>query len=272
MKLRIDKLLIIKKLVTSRAQAQYLILNKKVLVNKKFVFKASEIVNENANIQILKNKFFSRGAIKFQFALKHFNLDLKNLVALDIGASTGGFSKVLLDTGVKKIYAVDVGYNQIAYNLRINKKIVVFEKYNFKYALKSDFKEGIDFICCDVSFISLEKLFKPISNILKFKKYAILLIKPQFEIERNKDFRGKVNHYQEVFLVLKKIINFALKNYFNVLDLIYSPILGHKKGNIEFFILVQKEFSNNKIINLVDEFKINKIIQEGLIFLKTKLI
>jgi len=272
MNLRIDKLLVVKKMVASRTHAQYLIAQKKVLVNKRFVFKASEIVNSNANISILKNHFFSRGAIKFQFALKYFKIEVKNKIGLDVGASTGGFTKVLLDHKIKKVYAIDVGFNQIAYQLRIDPKIVVFEKYNFKYAKKEDFEDEIDFICVDVSFISIVKLLTPIYKILKLNSYAILLIKPQFEISKDVEFKGKVKKYQQVFNVLKKIIAACQQNYFNVLDLIYSPILGHKKNNLEFFILLQKNQKSNKILNQVNEEKINKIIQNALIFLKTKLI
>ncbi|GFZ26763.1 TlyA family RNA methyltransferase [Lactobacillus corticis] len=186
-------------------------------------------------------KYVSRGGFKLEKALKVFDIKLKNKICLDIGASTGGFTDVALQNGASLVYALDVGYNQLAWQLRDDPRVVVMEKQNFRYSKPSDFDQGLpDFAMTDVSFISLDLILPPMYAILKDQCDAVCLIKPQFEAgPENVGKHGIVHDHEVHRQVIQHTMTEAMKIGFNVLGVDYSPIKGGK-GNVEFLIHLGK--------------------------------
>ena len=237
-KKRIDQLLFEKKIVESRTKAQAMIMAGQIYIDNKQVNKSGQMFRSDAIITVknLNQEWVSRGALKILHALNIFNIKIYNKNCLDIGASTGGFTHVLLKKGAKKIYAVDVGKNQLHENLLKKKQIINIEKTNARYLQSSLIKEKIDIIVCDVSFISMKKVIKPSLKFLKNKGEVLALIKPQFEAYRKEIKKGVV--------LEKKIHNRICSEYkiwfentckMKFKGLVESPIRG-PKGNIEFFI------------------------------------
>ncbi|KRL89669.1 TlyA family RNA methyltransferase [Lactobacillus kalixensis] len=190
-------------------------------------------------------KYVSRGGFKLERALKVFDINLQGKTCLDIGASTGGFTDVALQNGAKLVYALDVGYNQLAWQLRDDPRVVVMEKQNFRYSTPADFEQGLpDFAMTDVSFISLDLIMPPMYQILKDHCDAVCLIKPQFEAgPENVGKHGIVHDHEVHRQVIEHTMKEAMKIGFNVLGVDYSPIKGGK-GNIEFLIHLQKDTEN----------------------------
>ena len=190
-------------------------------------------------------KYVSRGGFKLEKALKVFQIDLKDRICLDIGASTGGFTDVALQNGASKVYALDVGYNQLAWRLRDHPQVIVMEKQNFRYSRPADFDQGQpDFAMTDVSFISLDLIMPPMYQILKDGCDAICLIKPQFEAGPEHVGKHGIVHDHAVHeRVIAHTVKTALGLGFNVLGLDYSPIKGGH-GNIEFLIHLGKDTAN----------------------------
>lgn len=262
MKVRIDQLLVDKNLVESREKAKAIVLTGNVLVNNQPVLKPAVMV-ENDAIIIIKNqplKYVSRAGFKLEHAIETFKVDITNLICLDIGSSTGGFTDCLLQLNALKVYALDVGTNQLVWKLRVNPQVVSIEKTNFRYCDKTLFQDDISFACCDVSFISLDKILPVLSNILLNNFFAIMLIKPQFEAKRNEVKNGKINDANIHFNVIKKIITLSLQNDFSFINLHYSPITGNKKANIEFVCLLQK--TTVAVNKITDQF-IKQVINEA---------
>ena len=229
----------------SNKESLGLIMSGNVLVNEEIVIKGSTKIKENDVIRIKnKKKWVSRGSYKLLEAIEKFNLDLTNKICLDVGASTGGFTQVLLSKGAKKIYSLDSGTNQLDFTLRQNEKVVSLEKTNLKSINNDMFEEKIDFICCDVSFISVKKLFDVLSktNVLANNNYVLILIKPQFEASSNivekGGFVNKIHHKD----IIDSIISYAIKLNFIFLSIIESPIKGNVSKNIEYLALFRKEF------------------------------
>ena len=187
------------------------------------------------------NTWVSRGGYKLDHAISCFNLNCKNIVALDIGSSTGGFTDVLLKRGAKKVYSVDVGYGQLDWKIRNNKNVFVYEKTNARYLDNTIIKDKLDAIVCDTSFISLKKVLPASMMLLKKSGWLIGLIKPQFEIGKNLVGKGGVVRNQEHHKQVVKDIKYWLKEEkkFQIEGVIESPILG-PKGNREFLILAYK--------------------------------
>ncbi|MDC8900908.1 TlyA family RNA methyltransferase [Metamycoplasma hyosynoviae] len=224
---------------------QSLIMQGKVFANGNKVLLKTETYKEEVKIEITENifekKYVSRGAYKLLEAIGLFNIEIEDKVCLDIGSSTGGFVQVLLENNAKKIYAVDVGTNQLDYSLRIIDKIKVYEKTNLKDLNKSYFQEEIDFISCDVSFISLKYVFKVASPLLSSGKKIMVLIKPQFEApSKLVEPGGYVNeiHHEEIINKIKLI---ASENEFKFLNIAKSPIKGFKSKNIEYITLFERK-------------------------------
>ena len=229
----------------SNKEALGLIMSGNVLVNEEIIIKGSTKIKETDVIRIKnKKKWVSRGSYKLLEAIEKFNLDLTNKICLDVGASTGGFTQVLLSKGAKKIYSLDSGTNQLDFTLRQNEKVVSLEKTNLKSINDDMFEEKIDFICCDVSFISVKKLFDVLSktNVLANNNYVLILIKPQFEASSNivekGGFVNKIHHKD----IIDSIISYAIKLNFIFLSIIESPIKGNVSKNIEYLALFRKEF------------------------------
>ncbi|WP_342252364.1 TlyA family RNA methyltransferase [Spiroplasma endosymbiont of Amphibalanus improvisus] len=259
-KTRIDKLCIEKGLVESRSKVQSLIMENKVLVNEVPILKASELVDIDALIRIKDNtqQFISRGGLKLDKALKQFGIKVKDKICMDIGSSTGGFTDCLLQNGAKQVVAIDVGTNQLDYKLRIDKRVVVKEKTNFRNLIFTDLNHQFDFICCDVSFISLKHIIPNANLFLKDGQSAVFLVKPQFESDKEDVRKGKINSKELHLKALNRVFEFFNNNNFNVEQLTYSPVLGNKKKNIEFICAVRKtkqikQFSINQINEVIEK-------------------
>ena len=252
MKERLDILLVNKGLVSSREKAKALIMSGIVYVDNQKEDKAGSLFDENAIIEIRGEtlKYVSRGGLKLDKAVTVFNLKLDGYTCLDIGASTGGFTDVMLQNGAKKVYSVDVGHGQLDWKLRNDERVVCMEKCNFRYVTDKEIPEKIDFAATDVSFISLTKILIPAYNLLKKDALMVCLIKPQFETTKEKvGKKGVVRDPSVHKEVIEKVIDFCLKIGFSVEGLDYSPIKG-PEGNIEYLVLIKK--SNE---NLIDEEK-----------------
>ena len=237
-KKRIDTLLVERELVESRAKAQALIMAGEVMVGGQAVTKSGALVTEEAVITIAEPPpFVSRGGLKLDYALDEFHLDVSGQVAADIGASTGGFTDCLLKKGASKVYAIDVGYGQLDYRLRQDKRVVVMERVNARYPLSLPAK--VDLATIDVSFISVEKIIPSVADLVKPGGYLVVLIKPQFEARREEVGKGGVIKQPAVHaLVLGRFIAWAVRHGFRLGGVVASPVLG-ASGNREFFVLLK---------------------------------
>tara|TARA_Y100000590_G_scaffold458643_1_gene613782 strand:- start:1755 stop:2486 length:732 start_codon:yes stop_codon:yes gene_type:complete len=236
MKKRIDHLLVDEKWVESRQRAQRLILAGKVLVNDVPVTKAGQLVDVDSVIRLKENDhpYVSRGALKLKKAIETFSLDVKNQIAMDVGASTGGFTEVLLENGIKKVFAVDVGTNQLHWKIRNHSQVEVFEGTNARH-LPSDFlTEKLDWVVMDVSFISIRKIIPQLIPLMKDSSQMVTLIKPQFEIGREKVGKGGVVRSEsDQNEIVEEVSKFIESLGFVREGLVESPIKG-AQGNREF--------------------------------------
>ncbi|MDH5559435.1 MAG: TlyA family RNA methyltransferase [Deltaproteobacteria bacterium] len=242
-KTRIDKWLLDKGLVKSREKAKELIVEKRVLVNKVILEKCSTLINPDDSIEIIEPScgYVSRGGLKLMEALVKFELSVANLIALDVGASTGGFTDCLLQNGAAYVFSVDVGYNQLDWKLKTHPKVRSLEKTNFRYSSLKDIGSFVDLIVVDVSFISLTKILKNCYDLLVCGGCVIALIKPQFEAGKDQIQKGGVVKDAQIRqTVLNKITAFSEETGFKVVKTIPSPIQGKKKGNQEYLIYLIK--------------------------------
>ena len=245
MKKRIDLILVDQKIAESRNKAQAMIMAGQISVDGKKILKSGEIFDENVEIltKDLNPKWVSRGSLKLLHAFDFFKIEVKDFTCLDIGASTGGFTQVLLSKKVKKIYSVDVGKNQLHEKLIQDPKIINLSKKNARYLNKEMIKEPIDIIVCDVSFISMKKVILPNLTLLSKKNPIILgLIKPQFECNKSELKRGGVILDTKIHKrICKDFTNwFESVCKMDVKGIIESPIKG-PKGNTEFLIYALKK-------------------------------
>lgn len=256
MKKRLDIILIEKGFFTSREQAKTMVMAGCIFVNNQRVDKPGFAISDNDKIEVKgeKLKYVSRGGLKLEKAINNFNINLNNKICMDVGASTGGFTDCMLQNGAQKVYAVDVGYGQLAWSLRTNKKVINMERTNIRYIDQHNIDDIIDFISVDVSFISLKLVLPVLKKILKLNGKMVCLIKPQFEagkdkIGKNGVVRDKLIHKQ----VINNIINFIqVEVEFDVLNLDYSPIKG-PKGNIEYLIYLKNSCENKFNFNLIND-------------------
>ncbi|NPA51725.1 MAG: TlyA family RNA methyltransferase [Aquificae bacterium] len=245
---RIDKLLVDRGLVESRELAQRLIMSGAVYVDNQKITKAGTKVSIDSNIELKeKPKFVSRGGFKLEKGIKAFQPAIDGKTCLDIGASTGGFTDCLLQYGAKKVYAVDVGKHQLHEKLKLNPKVVSLEKTNARYLSEKEIPEKVDFVVCDVSFISVLKILPNICNLLKDGAYGIVLIKPQFELSKKKVKGGVVKDKHLHIEAIKKVIEGLEESCYTVLDIDFSETWG-PEGNIEFLIYIKKG-KENKTVN-----------------------
>ncbi len=235
MKERADKVLLDQKLVPSRSQAKSLIESGKVSVNGKIITKSGELIDRLDQINISSEIFVGRGALKLESALKEFNISPEGKVYVDFGASTGGFTEILLNRGALRVYAVDVGRDQLAEKLRSDFRVINMESTNIKDI--SSLPELADGAVMDLSFISITKVLSTVRKLLKINAPLIVLVKPQFEAGRDRLPRdGVVKDKYLQKQILDEIIQFAKNEGWNYHDSIDSPIEG-KSGNREFFCL-----------------------------------
>ncbi|MDY0190387.1 MAG: TlyA family RNA methyltransferase [Desulfuromonas sp.] len=240
---RIDKLLFDLSLCSSRERARAMIMAGKVLVDDKVVDKAGTKVHIDAQIRLRGEDipYVSRGGVKLAAALNHFSVSVSGRTAIDVGASTGGFTDCLLQYGVAKIYAVDVGYGQLAWSLREDARVINLERTNIRELATNDLADSPDLAVIDASFISLDKVLPATLALLAQHADIIALIKPQFEVGKGKVGKGGVvrdpEHHQQV---IEKIKISAMQLGCFVNDVIASPILG-PKGNREFLIHLTRQ-------------------------------
>lgn len=237
-KIRIDRLLVDRGLVESRERGQALILAGQVLANGQKQDKAGALVSSDAEIRILGEvlPYVSRGGLKLAAALKEFGISADGKVALDVGASTGGFTDCLLQHGAKKVYAVDVGYGQMAWKIRQDPRVVTIERVNIRAIEPSLVPEPVDMAVIDVSFISLEKVIPSILQFLRPGAELVALIKPQFEVGREHVGKGGIVRDDAArAAAVERVASFIQEQSFVVKGVIPSPITG-QDGNVEYLI------------------------------------
>jgi len=240
---RLDKILVEKGIVQSRERARALILAGRVAVEGRILEKPGTLIEKGAKLQLRgeDQPYVSRGGIKLERALNAFKIDPKGMVVMDVGASTGGFTDCVLQIGARKVYAVDVGYGQLAWRLQKDLRVVNLERTNIRYLRKEEVEEEMDLILIDTSFISIEKFLSHLLNFLKKRGAILSLIKPQFEVGKGEVGKGGVVRDTTLHQkVIERISQFGRELGLTVLGVIESPILG-PKGNKEFFIYLRKE-------------------------------
>ena len=205
--------------------------------------KAGTMFPDTVQIEVRGNtlKYVSRGGLKLEKAMDHFDLNLEGCVCMDVGSSTGGFTDCMLQNGAAKVFAIDVGHGQLDWKLRNDSRVVCMEKTNIRYVTPEDIGEKADFSSIDVSFISLTKVLPPVYELLKEQGQVVCLIKPQFEAGREKvGKKGVVRDSAVHKEVIEKVTAFASETGFALLNLEYSPIKG-PEGNIEYLLHLQKK-------------------------------
>lgn len=236
MKERLDVLLVSRGLAQSREKAKAVIMSGEVLVNGQREDKAGSMFDTAVEITLKHPplKYVSRGGLKLEKAIQTYELNLEGKVCMDIGSSTGGFTDCMLQNGAAKVYAVDVGYGQLAWKLRSDPRVVCLERTNARYLSRQEIPEEPDFSSVDVSFISLKLILPAIAGVLREGGQAAALIKPQFEAGREKvGKKGVVRDPAVHAEVLEHFLDHARESGFTVLDLSYSPVRG-PEGNIEY--------------------------------------
>ncbi|MGO4929058.1 TlyA family RNA methyltransferase [Fundicoccus sp. Sow4_D5] len=262
---RIDKLVVQAGLTESREQARRYIMAGQIYdENNQRYDKPGEKIDASKELHI-KGKtipYVSRGGLKLEKAIKAFDIDMTDQILLDIGASTGGFTDAALQFGAKQSYALDVGYNQLAYSLRQDERVVVMERQNFRYSTRDDFNQGLPTIASiDVSFISLELILPPLVDILEENGSVLALIKPQFEAGRERVGKNGIIKDPKVHQdVVTEVLEFTSRIGFTIQALTFSPITGGE-GNIEFLAhLKNTKQSNNDSWKAID---ILAVVQEA---------
>lgn len=233
---RIDILLVEQGLFQSREKAKAAIMAGLVTVDGLRVDKAGAEVAAASKLEVQSSgcPYVSRGGLKLEKALQVFPIDLGDKVVLDVGASTGGFTDCALRNGAAKVFAVDVGYGQLAWSLRSDPRVVCLERTNARYLTLADLGEPVDFITIDVAFISLDKILPALGGLLKPENGVMALVKPQFEAGKDKvGKKGVVKDPGVHREVLHRVLGFALDNGYRILGLDYSPVKG-PEGNIEY--------------------------------------
>ena len=256
MKERLDVLLVKRNLAESREKAKAIIMSGNVFVNGNREDKAGTTFDEEkAQIEIKGHTlpYVSRGGLKLEKAIEVFGVDVKGKVCMDIGASTGGFTDCMLQNGAVKVYAIDVGTNQLAWKLRQDERVVSMEKTNIRYVTPEDIADPIDFSSIDVAFISLTKVLIPVWNLLKNGGRVVCLVKPQFEAGREKvGKKGVVRDKKVHEEVVCHIMTYALSMGFEILGLSYSPIKG-PEGNIEYLLYIEKPQDAQALTEIAEE-------------------
>ncbi len=261
-KVRLDALLVEKGYASSRERAKRRIMAGEVLVNGQKIDKAGANVKEDAKIRLLGHDlpYVSRGGLKLEKAIKEFGVTLTGKTAADIGASTGGFTDCMLQNGAVRVYAIDVGYGQLAWKLRTDDRVVNMERTNIRNVTPEDIGEPLDFASIDVAFISLKKVLPVAYTLLKADGEVLALIKPQFEAGReNVGKKGVVRDPRIHEEVIDRVTIFARSLGFVPAALTYSPVKG-PEGNIEYLIDLSKVPETEDVVT---EDKIREVVREA---------
>ncbi|MFW6021934.1 MAG: TlyA family RNA methyltransferase [Halanaerobiaceae bacterium] len=263
-KKRLDVLLVEKGLFNSRSKAKRSIMAGKILVDDQVIDKAGTAVKTNVEIRIKGEilPYVSRGGLKLEKALDVFDVEVEGKSVIDIGASTGGFTDCLLQNGAKRVYAVDVGYGQLAWKLRQDPRVEVLERTNFRYLTTEELSVRVPLIVTDVSFISLKLIIPPALQFLKPNGDIIALIKPQFEA--GPDRVGKNGVVKDIDThkdVLEKMIKFFVDKKLFVNGLDFSPITGASSKNIEFLVHLKNNLGKVELTKLQEQ--VDNLVSEA---------
>jgi 23S rRNA (cytidine1920-2'-O)/16S rRNA (cytidine1409-2'-O)-methyltransferase len=275
---RLDILLLNRKLAESREKAKAIIMSGNVFVEGQREDKAGSSFPVDVHIEVKANplKYVSRGGLKLEKAIEVYDIDLRGNICMDVGSSTGGFTDCMLQNGAAKVYAVDVGTNQLAWKLRQDERVVSMERTNIRYLRPEDIGTSIEFASIDVAFISLTKVLEPVRNLLIHEGKVVCLIKPQFEAGREKvGKKGVVRDSKVHEEVIVKVSAYAASIGFDCLKLDFSPIKG-PEGNIEYLLYLKKtvldaaigKFTNGR---LVSQKNIMKIVEDAHIYAEPKM-
>ena len=251
-KKRLDVMLFERGLTQSREKARTVIMAGNVYVDNQKADKPGTLFKDDVKIEVRSPRinYVSRGGLKLEKAIKAFKIELNGKVAMDIGASTGGFTDCMLQNGAKKVYSVDVGYGQLDWKLRNDERVVCMERTNARYLTREEIPDELDFASIDVSFISLKLIFPALYGLLREGGEIACLIKPQFEAGREKVGKKGVVRDPAVHLeVLEHFLIHAKENHFTVLGITYSPIRG-PEGNIEYLGFLRKSEAPSAQIDL----------------------
>lgn len=243
MKERLDVLLVNRGLATSREKAKAIIMSGIVFVDGQREDKAGSTFDDKVAIEVkgATLKYVSRGGLKLEKAMKHFDVTLADKVCMDVGSSTGGFTDCMLQNGAVKVYAVDVGHGQLDWKLRNDERVVCMEKTNIRYVTSDQIAERPEFVSIDVSFISLTKVLMPVKELMTDKGEIVCLIKPQFEAGREKVGKKGVVRDKNVHIeVIEMVMEYATSIGLVLRNLEYSPIKG-PEGNIEYLLHLSKD-------------------------------
>ena len=249
MKIRLDQYLVQHGMIQSRERAKALIMAGVVFVNEQKVDKAGEMIKEDAKVEVRGHDigYVSRGGLKLEKAMQCFPLTPNGKVCMDIGASTGGFTDCMLQNGAVKVYAVDVGYGQLAWSLRTDERVVNMERTNIRNVTLDMLAEPIEFFSVDVSFISLHHIFPVAQAITTPDAMGVCLVKPQFEAGREKvGKKGVVRERATHIEVLRNACQYARENGFAVCGIDFSPVKG-PEGNIEYLMYLQKAAGGDSV-------------------------
>lgn len=270
MKERLDVLLVNRNLAESREKAKAIIMSGNVFVDGQREDKAGSTFSEDVLIEIKGNplRYVSRGGLKLEKAIPRYQLTLEGKICMDVGSSTGGFTDCMLQNGAVKVFAVDVGTNQLAWKLRQDERVISMEKTNIRYLTPDQIREKIEFASIDVSFISLTKVLSPVRDLLAPEGEIVALIKPQFEAGREKVGKKGVVRDQKVHVeVITQVSGYAASIGFDCLDLDYSPIKG-PEGNIEYLLYLRKKIYNEElgeypVGETISPLKVEKSVREA---------
>lgn len=254
MKERLDVMLVNRGLATSREKAKAIIMSGIVFVDGQREDKAGSMFDEKVNVEVkgATLKYVSRGGLKLEKAMSHFDVTLEGKVCMDVGSSTGGFTDCMLQNGAVKVYAVDVGHGQLDWKLRNDERVVCMEKTNIRYVTPDQIEEPPAFVSIDVSFISLTKVLVPVRELMTENGEIVCLIKPQFEAGREKVGKKGVVRDKNVHKeVIHMVMDFAKENGFVLCNLEFSPIKG-PEGNIEYLLHLCKDLNREAGVIDVD--------------------
>jgi len=242
MKERLDVILVNRGLAESREKAKALIMTGNVYVKDQREDKAGTRFEDDVDIRIKGDrlKYVSRGGLKLEKAIEVWNPPVDGAVCMDVGASTGGFTDCMLRSGAEKVYAIDVGTNQLAWKLRNDPRVISMERTNIRYVTAEDLPEPVDFVTIDVAFISLKKIMNAVYQLMKDGAHIVCLIKPQFEAGREKVGKKGVVREPEVHVeVIEGILEYMRTYGYEILGLDHSPVKG-PEGNIEYLLYMRK--------------------------------